>query len=198
MAANKKKIQLRTVTILAIILLTCGHCQSQRIKQLFSGTDKFISAQDYQDSTIFRYEDYEITVFPNRPSVGEDIRIKDSTNQIRFIYNDWASYFAGLIDNKLIINAGTGTVRRLKVYDLSNLEIIFSSSFKRSIEVNEGIINFYAIVKLSEEESSKIDCPEREELIRQGLSVGYLEKQEFNTKSGELYKSGIIKCQYFE
>ena len=163
-----------------------------------SGSDRFISAQDYKDSVIFRYEDYDITVFPKIPSVGEDIRIKDSTNQVRFIYNDWASYFYGLIDNKLITNIGTGTVRKFKVYNLSNLEIIFSSSFKGRIEANEGIISFYGIVELSEEESAKIDCPEKEEIIRHGGSVGFIEKREYNMRTGKLVKSGIIKCRYFQ
>lgn len=198
LAVNKKKNILKKTILLLVIIFSFEYAQSQSIIRLLNGSDMFIITRCYKDSLIFRYENYEITTFPSRQSVGENIRIKDSTNQIRFINNDWASYFYGVIDNKLIIDIGTGSVRKFRIYELSNLEMEFSSSYVGKIKTKNGIISFFCPIKLSEEESLIIDCPEKENILKHRGTVGFVERREYNIVTDELIKTGKINCRYVE
>jgi len=122
----------------------------------------------------------------------------DSTNRTSNFYEEYATYFYGIIDNKMIIDIGTSNIRDFKVYNLDNMSLVFSSSYFGNISANCKTIKFAFPLDSLEESFIKPDCPDKKKFEERGGSAGYIETREYLINTNELIKSGNIKCVYFE
>lgn len=148
-----------------------------------------------QNSEVYDYELYKVTLTDKRDDVGSIINVYDKLNHTSFTIDDGAIYFEELIDNYMILDEGTGPARTMIIYDLKNQNIVFESGYFDVLEFNDSKIEFKDQVELTNEQA-KPDCPQ--ELLDIGYGIGYSEKLIFDLTTLKLERTGIYECQYFQ
>ncbi|MBM77693.1 MAG: hypothetical protein CL846_04365 [Crocinitomicaceae bacterium] len=149
-----------------------------------------------EENKIYDYQSYQITTTTHKETNGHVITIVNVKDQSTFtIGEDWGRYFKGLIDNYMIIDQGTGQMRDLTIYDLSNQKIIFENGYVDELKVVNNQIHFFNQVEIKKE-ANKPKCPQR--LIDIGYGIGYVEKLIYDMDKNKLYRTKKFECKYFE
>jgi hypothetical protein len=148
-----------------------------------------------QNSKIYDYELYKVTLSDKRDDVGSIINVYDKLNHSSFTIDDGAIYFMELIDHYMILDEGTGPDRGMIIYDLKNQNIVCERGYCDVLEFNDSKIEFKNQVQLTNEQA-KPDCPQ--ELLDIGYGIGYSEKLIFDLTTLKLERTGIYECQYFQ
>ena len=170
---------------------------AQGVIRLLNGSDKCLNTFQYNDTVVFIYENYKVTTVAIENSAGEDITIEDTFSNIKCLKNDWASYFFGIISDKLIIDIGTSSTREFRVYKLPDLTLEFSSRYVGRISANDNLIHFTYLFGY-DENFEKPDCPNKKEIEELGGFVGYYQKRDYNLINCKLEISDSIECGFLE
>lgn len=179
-----------------LVLAESGEFNSRPIKNnKFPGTNHY-ELTITEQSSVYDYELYEITISNHKEALGEVITVVNKGNESSFkIEDNWAIYFQGLIDHYMIIDQGSGTIRNLKIYDLEKKEIIFKNQYVETLKVTNGNVHFLDQVQIKNE-VKKPECPQK--LIDIGYGIGYVEELIYDVNKNKLYRSGQYQCWYFE
>lgn len=204
--------QLFILPALIILFTTCGNSKSESddknsspqtsssapideiasdpLKDLATGSET-CTVLKINDSTVFTYANYKIATQPDSGNPGERIWIFNNNTWHHLACDE--AYFKGLINNYIILDYGTSTVRGLEVRDLTNDSLVFSESYYDDLHVENSKIHFWAQV-----EPDANNRPNCEVDSSSGLTAGYVEDQYFDIKTLTSSHSGIIKCYMFE
>lgn len=141
----------------------------------FKGSDRATWSPLTSKSEEFIYQHYTVVITRNSDQPGEQITVKRDSGRADFVIPmPEAGYFKGVTRNKLIVDAGTGPDgREFFVYDLDKKVQFFSSPYCGEPQIIQGE-RMYFLLPVDEKEVARIpDCPEKEQWVKDGLSVGY-------------------------
>jgi hypothetical protein len=162
--------------------------------KLIVGTDEFVSNTCF-DSCIYEYTDYTVITKAHSDSPGEGIVITIKKNilksyiDVRDEYK--AQYFGGIVNDKAIIDVGTGLIRTIFIYDLTSKCLVDSI---KSIVDEPKVINgklFYSTMMAKDKVKAMnlplCDNPDIE-------FSGYVEYIYYNFMNGKKTSSNEYKC----
>lgn len=162
----------------------------------YPGTDSCNISIDNK-SIIYEYSSYKVIVNNNVDEVGENIQVYNNED-IEFLNlgNGMPYYYLGIVEDFLIIDSGTGSVRGVHIIDLiSKDEIFVSNYYGPDVQIVDSKIIFYDKVEILNDKD-KPECPQQ--LIDIGYGIGFCEKLIYDLMKKDLFRTGIYKCQYFE
>ena len=161
-----------------------------------SGSKMFAMARCFKDSICYEYENVKVTTYLNGSGL-KDIKVITADKHIHYIKNDGITYFYGIVDNKIVIDCGTSNIRDFSIYDLKDMSLIFTSSYKNNINADRKDIFF--IYPIGPKDKYKLpECLQKEEWEKLGGSAGYVINRAFNLTTRKLTDVGSVKCEYFE
>ena len=160
------------------------------------------------------YDDYVVVSANHENSLGQDIAVFPAsaaettelcwimprdTSEFRPVFfsgepDDW-SYFFGMLGPYLFIDSGSGPEDRgLDVYDVETGEAVYAGSYwsNDAVEtVGPDRITFYLSLWGDQSERS---CPEAE--VEEWPWYGFEERVELDLTTGEVERTGEVKCSY--
>ncbi|MFH2144251.1 MAG: hypothetical protein ABIJ97_17625 [Bacteroidota bacterium] len=162
--------------------------------ELLKGSDKYLSF-DCTDSCVFTYKHYTIVTIDHTKSCGEKIIFINNNTKSRTIldvkanYN--AQYFYGLFGDKIIIDAGTGTIRTNYIYCIKNKVIIDSieNIYHRSKIINDKL---YFETMMDKKKIEELKLPECNYPVE---NSGYWEERYYNFKTRKIIVTGKYECK---
>jgi hypothetical protein len=145
------------------------------------------------DTVKHSFDNYTIAVVPHKGEIGEAVIVEDKKQNRSFTVDEGDTYYVDVVDSFLLIDAGTSSLRRLKVVDLNNNKIVFEGSYYDKLDIKEKKIIFKAEVSITEE-ARKPKCPD----AKNKEYNGFLEEQVLDLTNLRLVKTGKYECAYFE
>ena len=149
------------------------------------------------NNTVFNNNSYKVITNPKTNEVGEIITViyKDNDSTFTVGETQWAQYYFSIIDEYLLIDEGTGTVRGLIVYNLDSQEIIFEHAYMGELVKLNNEIHFKYEVIIAKK-SNKPECPQ--EIIDIGYGLCYLEQLIYDLDGNKFIRTGHYECAYCE
>lgn len=141
----------------------------------FKGCDRATWSPLTTNSEEFIYQHYTVVITRNNDQPGEQITVKRDSGRADFVIPmPEAGYFKGVCRNKLLVDEGTGPDgRRLVVFDLDKKVQFFSTPYCGEPQIIQSERVYY-LLPVEEKDVERIpDCPEKEQWIKDGLTVGY-------------------------
>lgn len=175
--------QLHKTTFLLLFALISNSCFSQDKLPTMVGSDIYLS--NYcKDSCVIDYEKYRVVTKTHSNALGEEIVVFYKINNLRVtidVKDEYcAQYFYGLYGDKIIIDAGTGTIRSNFIYDLGKQRIVDSID---NILDDSRIVNgkLYYMSPMSDERARvlKLTSCEKSDVENNGYSEEF--RYDFNT-----------------
>lgn len=172
--------------------LTSIECATGHI---INSNDSF-SCKKYTDSIVYYYEDYVVNTQRHIEYNGDVVSITDkTTNGFIEIGKEESCFFVGIYQHYAIIDEGTGQMRTLSIYDISQQEMIFTTSYVNEITLKKSELFFDDKVEI--EDQTKIpECSKELQEIEYG--IGYVEHFIYSFEQNELTRTGKYECCYFE
>ncbi len=187
--------------LLSALLMACGH-QSPQPPQyahmagpphlLMKGSDACLS-NECADSCVIAYKDFTVIAKPRTESEGEDITVvmNQSGRKTKLALSDPAQYFFGCCRDKIIMDVGTGNLRRNFIFDIrlqawtDSIDNILDES-----EIVEGNLHYY--IPMSKARVAGLQLPPCEET---GLEAGgYYEEISCDLTTHKRTPTGKRKC----
>jgi len=165
---------------------------NQTFKSTMVGADKPIR-NACNDSCVISYNAFTIVTKPHKEAVGEDIFVilKKNGKREKIDVKDDAQYFYGAYKNKIIVDVGTGSIRRNFIYDVSkhiltdSIDMILDDS-----KIVNGKINYLAM--MNKERVDSLHLPVCEDT---GMETnGYYEEFNYDIATGMKVSTGKYKC----
>lgn len=141
----------------------------------FKGCEKASWSPLTTNSEEFIYQHYTVVITRSENLPGEQITVRRDSGRADFnIPVPEAAYFKGICRNKLFVDVGTGPDgRELIVFDLDKKLQFYNSLYCGEPQVIQSE-RLYFMMPVDEKEVTRIpDCPEKEQWLKDGLSVGY-------------------------
>jgi hypothetical protein len=90
------------------------------------------------------------------------------------------NFFAGVYGNYLFIDQGTGPdLRILSVYDLNNKKLVLYTEYSDA-ELKDGVLTYFKTLVPKPGIVADILCPDAEKWKKQGLTVLYEQRENFD------------------
>ncbi len=195
---------MRTIIILSISMLLFMGCPSSKDATtsaekagLIPGTENPVVTK-CPKGTAYIYKNYEIHVEPSPELKGMNIFLYspevsggnpcnlDRTNASHIIgtrETEGNNFFAGIYENYLFIDQGTGVDQRiLSIYDLNNKKLVLFTEYSDP-DLKDGVLTYYKILVPDPGVIKNISCPDASKWTDQGLTVLYEQKETFTLKS---------------
>lgn len=178
-----------------ILLFVSYNVLCQKItKRLYymPGTEKYISA-DCNDSCVITYKNYTIVTSNHINTNGENIILINNNEKSRTVIDVGASYnaqfYGGLYGDKLIIDAGTGTIRINYIYSIPENKIIDSLY----MIINNRLINgkMYFDTAMDQEKIDRLKLPVCDYPVE---NSGYWEEKYYDFRTRKIALTGKYKC----
>ncbi len=183
---------LAPLSIISMVAIPSKTLSGQQ--RLLAGSDKYKSKL-YLDSAILLYKRYTIIVKKHNDSPGEDITVitkaskKCSIIDIPEAYS--AQYFSGLKQNKVVIDAGTGNLRRNFIYDLKKDRLV-DSIYHVLGAIKICNQRLYYLAMMSDSRIKKMNLPV---CSNPGMELsGYVEYAYYNFITRKTRPTGKYEC----
>jgi hypothetical protein len=178
--------------LLAISLVAsdCGK-RAEAITNSSDTTDQLATPGDTSANKIkiLQFEGYEVTLTPQE-DVGEIVSAKNLRNNQTFVVTEPGGWFFTVIDNKLILDVGTGaSIRNLNVFDIDKKEKVFDSQYYSTFEVEDNTIRYRTQITI-DDKSKQPKCPQD--------GNGFVEEHILALATMQDTKTGKVECVYFE
>lgn len=184
--------------ICILITLSTLTCVSQQVSQYhtFPGTDNFITREIGFNVKRLEYPDYNVIIKANK-SGGEKITIIYYKEQDTLIsIQAGPIYFYGIYKNYLFLDEGTGIIRNLMIFDLTDHCFIYSSQYKNPLSLkSDSLFYAYPFPQTREIFDTFPKCPDS---LKKFNQYGYSKERIFILKSRKSITTGKIKCEYRE
>lgn len=164
---------------------------------LIAGTENPV-IKECANGTAYIYIDYEIHVEPSPEQQGMNIFLYkpevsggnpcnlDRTTASHIIGTGETggnNFFAGIYENYLFIDQGTGPDQRiLSIYDLTQKKLILFTEYSDP-DLKDGILTYYKTLVPDPGVIENITCLDAKKWADQGLTVLYEQKETFALKS---------------
>lgn len=187
-----------TLSILLMVIITNEMVYSQKKTintYILDGTDAY-NATLLNGTTLYDFKSFAISEQDHKTTNGHTLKICNKQNNKSYTLGiEQGVYFLGLMGNYILINKGTGNIRKLIVYNILTKEVVFQNSYFDNIKIQDNSLIFKDRVEI-EDESLKPGCPQN--LLDIGYGIGYSEKLIYHIDKQRLERTGIYKCHYFE
>lgn len=100
-------------------------------------------------------------------------------------------YFLGLEGDVLLLDEGTGPLRRLVAYDLRQHQPLYEGTYGEPVQMQDGMLVFFEEIDTTGVTAA---CPDAEAWTASGLSVAYEERVRLDLDTGTLSRTGDIRC----
>jgi len=207
---------MRTAQLLLIIMLFLPGCTlsnngttSAKKAGLISGTENPV-IKECAKGTAYIYKDYEIHVEPSPEHQGMNIFLYSpeisngnpcnldratASHIIGTGETEGNNFFAGVYENYLFIDQGTGPDHRiLSIYDLTQKKLILFTEYSAP-DLKDGILTYYKTLVPDPDVIKNIPCPDAEKWTDQGLTVLYERKEKFTLKSEKILPVRDHRCR---
>ena len=207
---------MRTTQLLLIIMLFLLGCPlsnegttSAEKAGLISGTENPV-VKECVKGTAYIYKDYEIHVEPSPKHQGMNIFLYSpevsnsnpcnldratASHIIGTGETEGNNFFAGVYENYLFIDQGTGPDQRmLSIYDLAQKKLILFTEYSDP-DLKEGILTYYKTLVPDPGVIENIPCPDAKKWTDQGLTVLYEQKETFTLKSESRLPASDYRCR---
>lgn len=153
------------------------------------------------DSIVYR--DAKFTVVISELSFDEDgafdIHLYNNETQKKtdYTYADFDAiqiFYQGVLENYLLIDDGTGTIRDLHIIDMNTGKKILGFTYCSAIEIKGNRVFYDRKVETLPDGVTPPKCPDN----IPPQSLGYIEKCYFDANTGEIVATGEYGCQYFQ
>ena len=145
----------------------------------------------------FTYQNFSVQI-TDQDTPGEKIQvIMHSNGKVLDVPDGEPVYFAGAARDHIFIDVGTGPDKReLIIFNLKlrTLAQTYRTPYYGDLSVaSNGTLWFYAPVD-EKEVTKKPDCPEKEEWLKKGQSIGYGQRRLFNLPTRGLTRKSEFIC----
>jgi len=179
-------------------MIIVGFSQNHSTKvYVMNGSDPFLKNICGLTSNRIEYPDYQIILKEKKNSTGEKITVISNKSKDTIITIDAGPiYFYGVYKKFLFIDKGTGSIRKLIIFNLKDRKFIDTLQYENSPKVQSDSIIYDFPFPLTKEILEKFNnCPDS--IKKLGL-YGYSEKRIYDLHSLQSIKTGVIKCEYRE
>lgn len=132
---------------------------------------------------------YNFHVYNKKTSEQYDFNLENIKHTIQLFYG-------GVVNDYLVIDEGTGSIRNLIIVDMSNGKIVKQNIMAEYYELKGHKIHYWRQIDVLPESVSPPPCNKEEGVPDE--QYGYIEKFVFNFKTLEVEKLNEYECVYFQ
>jgi hypothetical protein len=158
---------------------------------IISGSDQFVDHKIYKTGSKYGYGNYDVSQFEDGETNGNKIYYnlknqKDSTA----IADPNGYFFIGMWKNFIMLDAGTGVIRTLSIYDIGKKKVVHTTPYVLINILADQLI----ITRLIKDASTRKWLPACEEEKAVGQGVDYAAVVKINLNTLEENMTGQIFC----